>query len=381
MKNSRDLRIDFFKGLALLSIIANHINLFTQEWYLKLAMNWVYPGLSDAAELFVFLSGYVFGLVYFKYMKKNGFTKMLIKSINRSKELYIINILTFYILIGALGAFKVYFPENFPDFYHPSVDTFFKDPFSAIAWGGLMIYQMPLFGILPLYVILILMAPFFLKMIEKNPLLALAVSFILYVIANLFNNFNFPNYPFSANNHWGFNPFAWQLIFVLGMTISVSIYKNVIKIPKSKPIFYMVVFILLVSLIPRAGFIFSKLGLLDSYWIESIGMNIPFAGKQNLEPIRLIHFFSLVYFVWFIFPLGHKFFSIKLVKPIILCGQNSLNVFVFGLVITYVAYFSLHLIGISSLNFHFITLVSISLTLAWGYFSHGKKDAQLGIKV
>ena len=57
--SSRDLRLDFFRGLALVFIFVDHIpnNLLA---YFTLA-NIVF---SDAAEIFVFLSGYTAALVF-----------------------------------------------------------------------------------------------------------------------------------------------------------------------------------------------------------------------------------------------------------------------------------------------------------------------------
>ena len=55
----RDLRVDFFRGLALFMILVDHvvadpISRFTYQKF----------GFSDAAEIFVFLSGVSCGIVY-----------------------------------------------------------------------------------------------------------------------------------------------------------------------------------------------------------------------------------------------------------------------------------------------------------------------------
>jgi hypothetical protein len=63
----RDLRIDFFRGIALYMIVVDHIpndplNRFT---YSRL-------GLSDAAEIFVFLSGISCGIVFSRVLSREG---------------------------------------------------------------------------------------------------------------------------------------------------------------------------------------------------------------------------------------------------------------------------------------------------------------------
>jgi hypothetical protein len=76
MPLQRDLRIDFFRGLALLIVVADHIEgcagkSVVREWTL------VSLGFSDAAEVFVFLSGYVFALAYSKTLDQHGFVATL----------------------------------------------------------------------------------------------------------------------------------------------------------------------------------------------------------------------------------------------------------------------------------------------------------------
>ena len=55
----RDLRLDFFRGLALFSIFIDHIpNNVLGQFTMQAA------GFSDAAEVFIFISGYAAGMVY-----------------------------------------------------------------------------------------------------------------------------------------------------------------------------------------------------------------------------------------------------------------------------------------------------------------------------
>ena len=62
-KSERDLRIDFFRGLALIIVLVDHVERMNGIEYVR---GWTPTslGFSDAAEGFIFLSGYVFGMVY-----------------------------------------------------------------------------------------------------------------------------------------------------------------------------------------------------------------------------------------------------------------------------------------------------------------------------
>jgi hypothetical protein len=63
----RDLRLDLFRGLANWQVFINHIpnnilNWITTENY----------GFSDAADLFVFISGFTASFVYARIMLERG---------------------------------------------------------------------------------------------------------------------------------------------------------------------------------------------------------------------------------------------------------------------------------------------------------------------
>jgi hypothetical protein len=63
----RDLRLDFFRGIALFLIFIDHIpgNVLGHFTIQNI-------GFSDAAEIFIFVSGYTAALVYGRAMLKQG---------------------------------------------------------------------------------------------------------------------------------------------------------------------------------------------------------------------------------------------------------------------------------------------------------------------
>src|SRR5260221_8311652 len=64
----RDLRLDFFRGIALWLIFLDHIPSNVVAW--GTIRNY---GFSDATEIFVFVSGYTAAFVYGKEMHERGF--------------------------------------------------------------------------------------------------------------------------------------------------------------------------------------------------------------------------------------------------------------------------------------------------------------------
>ena len=64
----RDLRLDFFRGLALFSIFVDHPpDNMVAQFTLQTVM------FGDAAEVFILISGYTAGMVYGRAMKRQGF--------------------------------------------------------------------------------------------------------------------------------------------------------------------------------------------------------------------------------------------------------------------------------------------------------------------
>ena len=64
----RDLRLDLFRGIANWAIFLDHIP--------DNVVNWITTrnyGFSDAADLFVFISGYTASFVYARMMLERGF--------------------------------------------------------------------------------------------------------------------------------------------------------------------------------------------------------------------------------------------------------------------------------------------------------------------
>jgi hypothetical protein len=61
----RDLRLDFFRGIGQWMIFLDHIPFDVVNW-----LTFRNYGFSDAAELFVFISGYTAGFVYGPAMRE-----------------------------------------------------------------------------------------------------------------------------------------------------------------------------------------------------------------------------------------------------------------------------------------------------------------------
>src|ERR1700741_4166017 len=64
----RELRLDLFRGLALWLIFIDHVSPDVLTWFTIRSY-----GFSDAAEIFIFISGYTAAFVYGRAMFESGF--------------------------------------------------------------------------------------------------------------------------------------------------------------------------------------------------------------------------------------------------------------------------------------------------------------------
>ena len=94
----RDLRLDLFRGLALWLIFLDHIP--------QNIVNWITIrnyGFSDAAEIFVFISGYTAAFVYGRAMRERGFIIAGARILKRAWTVYIAHVFIFVIFMAQIA--------------------------------------------------------------------------------------------------------------------------------------------------------------------------------------------------------------------------------------------------------------------------------------
>src|SRR5215213_2185872 len=97
-EKGRDLRLDLFRGVANWAIFLDHIP--------DNVVNWITTrnyGFSDAADLFVFISGYTASFVYARMMIDRGFIVGATRLFKRVWQLYVAHIILFVIYIVSIG--------------------------------------------------------------------------------------------------------------------------------------------------------------------------------------------------------------------------------------------------------------------------------------
>ena len=97
-RGARDLRLDFFRGLALIFIFFNHVPGNAMSWLTNR-----YWGFSDATEIFVFVSGYTAAIAYGGVALRRGPIVAAVRVLHRVWQLYAAHIFLFVIYTAEIA--------------------------------------------------------------------------------------------------------------------------------------------------------------------------------------------------------------------------------------------------------------------------------------
>jgi hypothetical protein len=176
----RDLRLDFFRGLALFFIFIDHIPENVLSYFTLPSL-----GFSDAAEVFIFISGYTAALVYGRAMRRQGVLFATAQIYHRVWQLYVAHIFLFVIFTAEVS----YTVQTFNNpMYNEElrVGDFLAEPHVAIVKALLLQFQPTFLDILPLYIVLLGTFPLVLILLERHTLAALLPSLALYGAVQVF---------------------------------------------------------------------------------------------------------------------------------------------------------------------------------------------------
>jgi hypothetical protein len=302
--------IDFWRGFALVSIFVNHIPGIYYAQFTHANVS-----ISDSADLFVFLAGW--SLRYLVISSRNRPTWFLVLRLTgRALQIYAAQILITMMAIATLATAAILLDNPLLLEWNNAAAVFY-DPVPTHIGLALITHQLGYFDILPLYVVLMLMAPVLAAIDRYAPNVLLAISFIVYCLVLTFR-INPPTWPVSGE--WFFNPLAWQHIFVLGFIVARPtgvggfVRRNITWL----------------RLAAAPIVIFGLLVVWNDWWPDPTDMPQPilfFIQDKTFEtPVRLIQFLALATLVSGAFPTILRFLR-PLVEFLSMLGRNSLPVF------------------------------------------------------
>jgi hypothetical protein len=329
LPRGRDLRLDLFRGLANWAIFLDHIPNNTVAWLTT--RNY---GFSDAADIFVFISGYTAAFVYSRRMSTQGILAGTALLMRRAWQLYVAHVLLFIFYAAAIG----YVAERYGSSHlleEFNVAGMIEQPIATLTQGLLLKFKPLNLDVLPLYIVLMAGFPPLLVLMMRSPNAALAASCCVYLLARYFG-WNFSAYPSGG---WYFNPFAWQFLFTLGAWAALGGAARAQSLARSRFVLAASVVFVLLALIVTMAVRFGAAGFMPAGGLEIVVPN----DKTNLAPYRVLHFLALAVIVVRIIPKDWAGLNRRLLRPLVLCGQRSLEVFCVGIFLSFVVHFVLEM--------------------------------------
>ena len=306
----RSIEVDFFRGVVLIVIVLDHIPGSTLSHLMLHAY-----ALCDSAEVFVFLGGYASAAAYTAVLAGRGESAAKMRFVRRCWEIYRAYLLT-AVLTLLSGAVLAMLSLN-----RPMVDLTGWPPFSAQplreAFDIMLLRRQPyLSSVLPMYVIFALCVPFAVPLARRSRLMALCASVAVWALARPLAAL------FSIDDvaDWAFNPFAWQLMFVLGIVCRVQPVSESFHATRTAR------WCTRAALVAALTFAIVKLFVLTQ--------PLPGTLKQNLSPDRVINFIVIAWLAAQLVRMGSIAWLARRLPAVVTVGRTGLVCFVAGTLVS-----------------------------------------------
>jgi hypothetical protein len=310
----RRLELDAARGLMLVWITLTHLPTAASTY-----VNQPF-GFISAAEGFIFLSALFTGRIYYRMGEHDGYRAMTRKLWMRTLRLYGYHalLLAFAFLVAVPIASRGNRPglHNLLDFY------FMAGAKQAVTEAALLIYRPPLLDILPMYILFLMLTSVALLLARKTgwkPILW--TSFAVW----LFAQFGFRNAEhmfmlrvipthIPLNEMGSFDLWAWQFLWIIGIWLGVRWGQDDLPIEKWARR----------AAIPAAlvASLFFEMRHALSHGMQ-LGATEFLFDKWHLGPLRLLDFEAVAMLLVF----SQSFLKPLAIRPLILMGQSSLQVF------------------------------------------------------
>jgi hypothetical protein len=318
----RDLRLDACRGLALWFIFIDHIPDNSLAWLTL--RNY---GFSDTTEVFVFVSGYTCMLAYGGALRGQGWATIVTRALRRGLEIYaafLLLVIAYVVLIWLAGGGSRYLDETNTRF-------FFENPGAALIHAVILQYTPVNTDILPTFVLLHLAFPVVLWLMIRSAAVALAASFVLYLMVQIFS-WHMPAWP---SGELYFNPLAWQVLFVFGAWYAYQGSGRLKTTLRSRAALALAMLYLAFSLVITLSW---QIEALKGFIPDVVSTLIYPIYKSHLAPVRLLHFLALAALVARLTPPDWHGLMKPWMTAMIRCGENSLAIYSFSVLLSFIGF-------------------------------------------
>lgn len=350
----RELRLDLFRGIALWLIYIDHLPPNILTWFT--IRNY---GFSDATEIFIFISGYTAAFVYGRAMRDRGVVIATARILKRVWQIYVAHVFLFTIYLAEISYVATSF-ENPLYAEEMGILDFLKQPDVTIVQALLLKFRPVNMDVLPLYIVLMLFLPPILWLMQRSADLALGLSVLLYALTWQYD-LTLTAYP---GGFWYFNPFAWQMLFVFGAWCALGGAKRMAAVLASPVTLYLSIAYLLFAFCVTLTWYIPQLSRFMPALLEQWMYPI---NKTDLDVLRFAHFLALAAITVRFLHKDWSGLKSPWLRPLIVCGQHSLEIFCLGVFLAFAGHFILAQFA-GGAWMHFLVSVAgilIMSTTAW----------------
>jgi hypothetical protein len=311
----RRIELDALRGLMLVWITCTHLPTIASTY-----VNQPF-GFVSAAEGFIFLSALFTGRIYYRMALHDGYRPMTLKLWARTFRLYVYHalLLAFAFLVAIPIAKHGDRPglRNLFDFY------FNAGARRAVSEAFVLIYRPPLLDILPMYIIFLIFTSAALLLTRRVPWkVILCVAFGVWIFAQF--GFREHEHAFVSkfvptkiplNEMGSFDLWAWQFLWIVGIYMGVRWGRGDLHIDQLAKR----------AMIPAilVATVLFELRRAIANGLELSPFQLLFFDKWHLGPIRLMNFAAVAVIV----ILLQSVLKPLAIRPLVLLGQSSLQVF------------------------------------------------------
>jgi len=378
----RDVRLDFFRGVAMFIILFAHT---PGNWItLWIPARW---GFSDATEMFVFCSGMASAIAFGATFDRAGLLLGSARVVFRIWQVYWAHIGTFF----ATAALMVYVTElaitdrNYwgnLNLWMLFVESDMWDNPNILLSVMTLQWVPNLFDILPMYMVILAMMPIVVLLGRVHFGLVAAASLVTWLFAQraLSDAFGTPYFNFTAEpwlgddnwqRRWFLNPFGWQLAFFTGFAFMRG------WLPKPPVTWWLLA---LSAAIVLANIPFSSIGVREfdfDFARDWRRENAAWFSKSDFGILRFVQFLALAYLGWVI--AGDKGNRIRagasrlgriwapVLAAILKVGQQSLAVFVVSILLGRSMGVVLDVVGKSYWSMTWVNALGIAILICTAY--------------
>lgn len=352
----RDIRLDFFRGIAMFIILMAHTpGNFLTSW---IPARW---GFSDATEIFVFCSGMASAIAFGRSFDTAGWRMGTARVTFRVWQVYWAHVGLFFATLALVSYLTSLNLENTSNYVGQlNLWRFYVEGEVGTVTDLIMRlmtlrYVPNYFDILPMYMVVLVMMPIIMALSRINLWLVAAFMALTWTLgqSDLTAALGLPHLALpadpSSDRTWFFNPFGWQLIFFTGF----AFMRGWIPKPPVNGILIGIALVIVLANVPLSNIGVRELGFdWASDWRNT---NSAWITKSDFGILRYVHFLALAYLMWVLAgdkgnrirasdgPIGRIWGRILAI--ILRVGQQSLAVFVVSMFTARLMGFAMDVMG------------------------------------